>query len=75
MSPGLKALRLWAAVLVGVYVSIMMMGGAAYWIKRIAGYGEGLTDHALRGGVLAVLTLVGFGVGAVAARRIWKVGT
>ncbi|USN14037.1 hypothetical protein PAPPERLAPAPP_03640 [Brevundimonas phage vB_BpoS-Papperlapapp] len=74
MSAGVKALRLWASVLVGVYVSIVMMGGSAYWIKRLAGYGESQAEHALRGGFLAVLTLVGMGVGVVVARRVWKVG-
>lgn len=74
MSAGMTALRAWASVLAGAYVAVMMFGGAAYWIMRVAGYGASPTEHALRGGALALLSIVGLAVAAVVARRLWKVG-
>ncbi|UTC28871.1 hypothetical protein MARCHEWKA_03590 [Brevundimonas phage vB_BpoS-Marchewka] len=74
MSTGLKTLRLLAATVVALYVTFVMMGGAAYWINRLFGFGEGQAEHAVRGGALALLTLVGMFAAAVLARRVWKIG-
>ncbi len=67
-----RALRMIAAILVGAYVSIMMMGGGVYWIIYVAGAGAGQSEHLARGCILIGLSLIGLFFGSVVGLRVWK---
>lgn len=71
MTSTAKAVRLWVSVLIGAYVTIMMTGGSAFWIARVAGVGEGDVEYAVRGFLLAVLTVVGLIAGFTVGRYVW----